>query len=113
MKKILGLVFIIAFAVASCGGGGSPSKLVKDLHKAIDDKNTEKINEIMTEDAAPLMIMYVEKAKGTIENQGKIVKTEEKIDGDKATVKVTYEDGSTGDFDLIKVDGKWKVTMSK
>jgi hypothetical protein len=101
------------FAFTACGGGNSPSSVVRQLFTAIEKSDTDKINEVMTAEAAPLMLMFAEKAKGMIKEQGKIVKTDEKIDGDTATVTVTFEDGSTEDFSLIKVDGKWKITMEK
>jgi len=37
----------------------------------------------------------------------------ETINGDKATVNVTYKDGSTDDISLVKVKGDWKVTIEK
>jgi hypothetical protein len=55
----------------------------------------------------------MEKAKGQMVDKKGVASTEEKIDGDKAVVKVTYKDGSTDDINLIKVDGKWKVTVAK
>jgi major membrane immunogen (membrane-anchored lipoprotein) len=112
MKKILGIMLIIAFAVTACGGTDRPAKVVRNLYKAIEEKDANKINEVMTEEAAPRMLMYAEKAQGSIERQGKIVKTEEKINGDKAVVTVTFEDGTTGEYDLVKVDGRWKITMT-
>jgi hypothetical protein len=113
MKKLSGVIFFIAFAITACGGGNSPSGVVRQLYTAIEKSDTNKINEVMTSEAAPIMVMFAEKAKGMIEEQGKIVKTEEKIDGDTATVNVTFEDGSTEEFSLIKIDGKWKITLEK
>ena len=45
--------------------------------------------------------------------KGGIAKTEETIDGDRATVIVTYNDGSTDDIKLVKVNGKWQISMEK
>ncbi len=39
--------------------------------------------------------------------------TKEEIDGDQATIYYINADGDEDEIDLIKVDGKWKVNMSK
>jgi hypothetical protein len=36
----------------------------------------------------------------------------ETIDGDTAVVTVAFENGEEANIDLVKVDGKWKVSMS-
>jgi lysyl-tRNA synthetase class I len=110
---LISLILVIGFVIISCGGGSSPATVVKQLHTAIEKEDADKINELMTPGAAALITGMLEKAKGTVTEKGKITKTEETIDGDKATVKVTYDDGQEGTFDLVKVDGKWKVDLSK
>jgi hypothetical protein len=111
---LISLILIIGFALVNCGGGGgSPTSVVKQLHTAIEKGDDKKINELMTPEAAGMLIMMLEKVKGTVAEYGKITKTEETITDDKAVVKVTYNNGQEGSFDLIKVDGKWKVNFSK
>jgi len=111
---LIGIMLVIGLAIIGCGGGGSsPSTVVKRLYTAIEKGDTKAYNELMTPEAASMMIMFGEKAKGQVEKTGKIVKTEEEIDGDTATVKVTFEDGNTEDFELVKKDGKWKVNFDK
>jgi ketosteroid isomerase-like protein len=111
---MISLMLVIGFTVIGCGGGaGSPSSVVKQLHTAIEKGDADKINELMTPEAASMILMFGEKAKGSITEKGKISKTEEKIDGDKATVKVTYDNGNEEEFELVKLDGKWKVSMEK
>jgi hypothetical protein len=55
----------------------------------------------------------MEKAKGMVAAKGGITNTEETIDGDTAIVETTFKDGSTEELNLVKVDGKWKVTIDK
>jgi hypothetical protein len=105
------LLFCLVFVVA-CGGGGSPSSVVKQLHTALEKGDTKKVEELMTPGGAALVVSMMEKAQGTVEKNGKITKTQETINGDKATVKVTYSNGQEADFDLVKVDGKWKVDLN-
>jgi ketosteroid isomerase-like protein len=110
---LISLLMIIGLAVTSCGGGGSPANVVKQLHTAIEKGDTKKIGELATPEAAGMIAMMGDKAKGMLASYGSITKTEEKINGDTATVTVTYRNGETGDFDLVKTDGKWKVSMNK
>ena len=110
---LISLMLIIGLAVTSCGGGSSPTNVVKQLHTAIEKGDTKKIGELMTPEAAGMMTMMGDKAKGMLASYGSITNTEETIDGDTATVVVTYKNGETSDFDLVKVDGKWKVSVDK
>jgi hypothetical protein len=110
---LISLMLIISFAFVNCGGGGaSPSSVVKQLYTALEKGDKKKVEELMTPGAGQLFLSMMEKAQGTVEKNGKIAKTQETIDGDKATVKVTYENGEQADFDLVKIDGKWKVQIN-
>jgi len=111
---VISLLLIIGIALVSCGGGGSsPTNVVKKLHVAIEKGDAEAISELMTPEAAQMMVLLGEKAKGTISSYGGIEKTEEAINGDTAEVKVTYKNGETSDYELVKIDGKWKVAIDK
>jgi hypothetical protein len=111
LAGLISLMLIIGFAVTSCGGGASPSNVVKQLYTAVEKKDAKKIEELMVPGAGTLVVSMLEKMEGTVKSYGKITKTQETIDGDKATVKVTYENGEQADFDLVKIDGKWKVDL--
>jgi preprotein translocase subunit SecG len=114
---IIALVAIIGLTMMACGGGGgggeSPSSVAKKCIAAVEKGDEKGIAATMTDDSAALVISLMEKAKGQMVDKKGVASTEEKIDGDKAVVKVTYKDGSTDDLNLVKVDGKWKVTVSK
>ncbi|MCL2066484.1 MAG: DUF4878 domain-containing protein [Treponema sp.] len=109
----ISLLLVIGFIVASCGGGSSPTNVVKQLHTAIEKGDAKKIGELMTPEAAGMVAMMGDKAKGMLASYGEITNTEETIDGDTATVLVTYKNGETSNYDLVKVDGKWKVSVDK
>lgn len=118
MKKLslLGLIsaaLVIGFVFINCGGGSSPSIVVRQLYTAFEKGDTQKINELMTPESAQMMSMFAEKIRGQVTSSGGIVKTEHKINGDTAVVTATFKDGSTEDYDLVKIDGKWKVTIKK
>ena len=113
LAGIIGLLLIIIVVVIGCGrGGASPSSVIRQLYTAIERGNTAAINELMVQEAAGMMIMFLSKAQEGLAEQGGIESTEETIDGDTASVIVTFRDGSTQEYDLVRVDGKWKVTFN-
>ena len=110
---LISLLLIIGIVAISCNGGGSPTNVVKRLHTAIERGDSRAIGQLMTPEAAQMMTMMGDKTKGMIAAYGGIARTEESIDGNTATVKVTYNNGETSDYDLVKIDGRWKVTIDK
>ena len=113
---LISLLLIIGIIAIGCSVGGSPTSVVKKLHTAIEKGDAKAIGQLMTPEAAQLMIMMGmmgEKTKGMMAAYGGIAKTEEIIDGNNAVVKVTYKNGETSDYELVKIDGKWKVTIDK
>ena len=112
LAGLISLMLIIGMALISCGGAG-PSSVVKSLHTAIEKGDTKAINNLATTETAQLLAMLGDKGKGALAEKGGITKAEETITGDTAVVNVTYKNGETEKFDLVKEDGKWKVSMKK
>jgi ketosteroid isomerase-like protein len=113
LAGLISLMLIIGLAVTSCGGGSSPTNVVKQLHTAIEKGDTKKVGELMTPKAAEMIAMMGDKAKGIFASYGSITNTKETIHGDTATVEVTYKSGKTSVFNLVKINGKWKISMDK
>jgi len=119
MKKILNLagliclMLIVGLAIVSCAKGGSPTQVIKKLHTAIEKGDAKTITELSTAEAGGIIVMFSEKLSGMIAESGGVASMSEKITGDTAVVTVTFKDGSTEDYDLVKEDGKWKVTINK
>jgi len=117
MKKhffgLISLLLIMGIVAIGCSGGGSPTSVVKRLHTAIEKGDLKAIGQLMTPGAAQMTVLMADKARGMIATYGGITKTEESIDGNNAVVKVTYKNGETSTQELVKIDGKWKVTMEK
>ncbi|MDR0320479.1 MAG: DUF4878 domain-containing protein [Treponema sp.] len=109
---LISLLLIIGIVAIGCSGG-SPTSVVKKLHTAIEKGDSKAIGQLMTPEGASMMAMMGEKAKGMIASYGGIAKTRETIDGNDALVEVTYKNGETSDYELVKIDGKWKVTIDK
>ncbi|MCL1814754.1 MAG: DUF4878 domain-containing protein [Treponema sp.] len=121
MKRILFTVALISFAlvigftILACGGGNSdsPSAVVKQFFTAVEKGDTKALEKSATSETVALLAMFGEKAKEGATSNGKIKSTAEEIDGDTAVVTITFENDETENIDLVKVDGKWKVSISK
>jgi len=118
MKKVLKgvLVAVVAaalvFGMVSCGGG-SPTAVAKGFMKAVEKGDAKAVEKYSSAETAGLIAMFGEKAQTSIKDKGKVTGTSETIDGDTAKVTFTFENGETDDIDLVKVDGQWKVSISK
>jgi len=112
MWFILGLV-IIALLVSCGGGGGSPQASVQKFYNAMEKNDMKALANVATDETVQLMTMFGEKAQTSVTENGKIKSMTHEIDGDKAKVNVTFANGETSDVDLVKVDGKWLVSIGK
>lgn len=110
---IISLLLIIGLVITSCGGGGSPSNVIRKLHTAVEKGDTKVISELVVPEAAALILKMMEQLQEAYTESGGIAKIEETIDGNTAVVTVTYKMGDTADYDLVKVNGKWKGTIDK
>jgi len=121
MKKVqvVMLAFLLAFGSMFVGcGDESPSDVVKQFYAAAKKGDEKKLREVSTGKTVELLIMFMkdESYKKQMTSSGDMTIVEETINGDKATVKVTYQqDGKEKkeDYMLVKEDGKWKVTLGK
>jgi hypothetical protein len=131
-KIILGLLFIGSlFILNSCGSGSSssPSSTIKEFSTKVEKGDFEGAmgciameGKTMDTDTKNKLTLLLGMAKGEIEKK-KGIKSMEVIsetiaaDGKTATVKmkITYGDGTVNEEsnDLLKEDGKWKLSMKK
>ena len=115
MKKTLKRVLIaimvasVALGMASCGGG-SPTATAKAYVAAVVKGDTKAIEKVATKYTVTLIGTFGEMAAKQYKEYGKITKTAKEIDGDEATVSLTYENGETEKVTLIKDKDKWLVT---
>jgi len=115
LLAVAALVAVIGFAVTACGGGGggSPAAVTRAFLAALEKNDVKTMEKTATKDTVALMGMFGEKAADSMKEYGKITNTAEKIDGDKATVSLTFANGQTEELTLIKDNGKWLVNISK
>jgi hypothetical protein len=119
MKNVLlkaSTTAMICFLVAC--SGNSPKSVAENFLKAMNKMDFDGAKKYGTEDTNKMLDMLGGFAKMMPDSAKKEdVKTEitsEKVEGDKATY--TYKEvGKDGEqtIHLVKVDGKWKVAMSK
>jgi predicted negative regulator of RcsB-dependent stress response len=114
MKRVIMLAGIVCVVfIASCGSNDSPSSVARKFYAAVEKNDAKAMGQVATPETVQMMAMFGEKASGMVTAMGKIKKTTEEINGDTAVVTLTFENGETSDLDLIKIDGKWKVVVSK
>jgi uncharacterized lipoprotein len=107
---VVGLVLIVL--LAGCSAASSPKAAVEKFYKAIEKNDTKTMAEVATPETVQLMAMFGTKVSDAMASYGKIKSMAETIDGDTAVVTVVFENEEEENFDLIKVDGKWKVSVS-
>jgi hypothetical protein len=115
MKKrffIGSLVF--AALLSSCFLTNSPKAAVQKFGKAIEKNDMKALAKVATPETVQLVATFGSKVQGYAASmsQKKIKKVTEEIDGDTAVVTVIFADGEEENFDLVKIDGKWKVNIN-
>jgi ketosteroid isomerase-like protein len=98
--------------MANCALVNSPKTAVRKFYKAIENNDSKAMAQVATPETVQLMAMFGTKVQGMVAANGKIIAMTEKINGDTAVVTVVFENGEKETLDLIKVNGKWKVSVS-
>jgi hypothetical protein len=117
MKNLQKVFAAMLFAFLVACSGNSPKSVAENFLKAMNKMDFDAAKKYGTEDTGKMLDMLSGFAKMMPDSAKKDVKTEitsEKVEGDKATY--TYrEEGKEGEqtIHLLKLDGKWKVAMSK
>jgi len=67
--------------------------------------------QVATPETVQLVAAFGSKIQGAVASMSakKIKKVTEEIDGNTAVVTYVFADGEEENFDLVKIDGKWKV----
>jgi len=105
------LIFIALFT--GCSLVNSPKAAVQKFAKAVEKNDMKALAEVATPETVRLIEVLGSKTRGYAAgmSEKKIKSVTEKIDGNTAEVTVIFEDGDEESFDLVKVDGKWKVSI--
>jgi len=107
------LVLFIGLIFIGCAGRGSPTTIVRQLHTAVERGDNARISELMTPEAAALALKMLQELQRAYAASGGIASMEQTITSNTAVVRVTYRNGDTDNYDLVRVDGRWRVTLAK
>jgi uncharacterized protein YceK len=102
----------ILVLMVGCSAVSSPKAVVQKFYKAVEKNDTKAMAKVATPETVQLMAMFGTKISGMMAPYGKTKSITEAIDGDTAVVTVAFENGEEANIDLVKVDGKWKVSIS-
>ena len=113
-KSLLISCFLLLF---SCSGGDSPKAVAEQYLKAIGQYDFEGAKKYGTEDTGKLLDVmsgFAKMAPDSTKNDVSFVILDEKIDGEKASV-IYKEEGKESEtsLNLLRIEGKWKVNMTK
>ena len=115
MKKgyLIGSLILVAF-LTSCSLANSPKVAVKKFGKAIEKNDMKALAKVATPETVQLVAMFGSKMQGYAASMSdkKVKNVMEEIDGDTAVVTIIFTDDEKEVFDLVKVNGKWKVDIS-
>ena len=110
---LVSLILIIGLLAIGCEGRNSPSRVVRQLHTAVQRGDTARISELMVPEAAGLALKMLSDFQAEYADSGGISRMDETITGNTATVRVTYRNGLVEVIDLVRRDGRWLVTITK
>jgi hypothetical protein len=105
---VLATCCTVSFFAIGCGSP-SPSAVVKAFHAAMLKGDMETVGKNCTPETLQMVATFGSKLQPMLKGKGKITSAKETINGDEAKVEVTYENGDSDTYDLVKRDGKWKV----
>ena len=113
--KFLSLSIVIF--LFSCSGGDSPKAVAEKYLKAIGSYDFDAAKKYGTEDTGKLLEMmsgFAKMVPDSTKDDIQFTILDERIDGEKAVV-IYKEDGEEAEvtLNLLKVEGKWKVNMTK
>ena len=100
----------VLFFLSSCQIFNSPKTTVKKFFDAVQNSDLTAMAEVATPGTVQIFTFAGPILRKTIGPIGRITATET-ITGDSAVVSVTFENKETIDINLVKIEGKWKVSI--
>ncbi len=112
--SLLAISLIIGAFCVSCSKTNKPTATVKAFYEAIEKGDTAALGKVTTQETAVLMSAFISMAQASLASNPIKSYTEQIADdGNTAVVTVTFQDESTSDIDVVKIDGKWLVSTNK
>jgi hypothetical protein len=127
MKKMFGLIFVMAFLVVALVGcaSSSPSSVVRNFYKYVENQQYDKAASLFSQQAIgqfgiSKLESYLSAQSDSINSMGGVKKFEiikETIIKDKALVEVKITMGNGQEMNesanLVKEDNDWKLSLTK
>jgi len=112
-KFFIGALVFVAL-LGSCSLGSSPKAAVQKFRKAIEKNDMNALAKVATPETVQLVAAFGSKIQGYEAglSEKKVKTITEEISGNTAVVTYIFTDGEEENFDLRKIDGKWKVHVS-
>ena len=107
-RKNFLLVALLSLAlVAVVGCGESPTSTVKKFYTAVDSGDSKTLEQVAGPGAGMLASPL---GKTAVMQNGMPKSYSQTVNGNSATVTVTFENGQTEQFPVSKVNGKWQMS---
>jgi len=103
-------VGLLGLFVVGCGSP-PPKKVATQFYTALEKGDSKTVGTLVTAETADILASFGPKMTEAAKMYGKVKSATEEINGNTATVTLTFENGKTDNVDLVKIDGKWKVSM--
>ena len=120
MKKLSTILVIVIVLLTLTACGQKPETTARSFLDAIESKDYEKAKDYTTEEGAELLTMMASMGESMGANEEMTFTIlETTVEGDSAQVKFEMidkgkpETKDTNELQMVKVDGKWKVHLSK
>ncbi|MBZ0201245.1 MAG: DUF4878 domain-containing protein [Ignavibacteriaceae bacterium] len=127
MKHFFSFILLAIFALAfiQCGSSSGPGDTMKEFFGAVEKNDVGAVSDLLAPEVKAMLgdkkleKVIAEKSEEITEKGGiaNIEITEEKIEEDTANIKfkITYGNGDKKEEKgkLMKIDGTWKVGVSK
>ncbi len=114
MMGLLAISLIIGAFCVSCSETNTPTAAVKAFYEAIEKGDAAALGKVTTPETATLMTALMSMAQANLVSNPIQSYTEQIADdGNTAVVTITSQDNSTADIDVVKIDGKWLVSINK
>jgi len=112
IQKLFRFIAVAALTIGlTACGGDSPSSVASDFMNELSKGNVTKAKEQATPQTGAIVDMMV--SMNQLPKGKFTVVKEEKVSDTQAKVILKGENGKEDKVDLVKIDGKWKVAITK
>lgn len=112
-QPILPVLFLALALLGFAGCSPAPSATAEKFTVALAKGDVATAKKYCTQSTAQMLDFAVSMGAVQAQPDFKFVVTEQKIDGNRATVRFKDDKGKEEKIDLVKIDGRWQVEARK